>query len=214
MFLELYKSKDKAYHEKNAQEYLVDILLQKKLKGDDKTTTLTALRMEETLKEITPSMFYTFQYNAKDPVVLGKTSFVDCVPLILCTSVDKKTVCGINFNMLPNDVRASVLDIIYKAFESFYKDDVYGQKPGEVKLNSKFMGMLVNKLSLKNFLNVLKDKTGVDISKAYRQYNISGMSNVRLVEYDQWRHIPFLSFKDAVRGASLANIQAEVVSKK
>jgi hypothetical protein len=34
-----------------------------------------------------------------------------------------------------------------------------------------------------------------------------------MIEYDQWHYIPFLSFKDSVRGASLAALQAELIDK-
>ena len=35
--------------------------------------------------------------------------------------------------------------------------------------------------------------------------------NVRLIEYDEWIYIPYLSFKDSIRGSNLANIQRDVI---
>ena len=61
------------------------------------------------------------------------------------------------------------------------------------------------------FLSFMKAKTGVDLSKCVRTYNRSNIVNVRLIEYDEWGYIPYLSFKDSVRGANLANIQRDVI---
>ena len=63
----------------------------------------------------------------------------------------------------------------------------------------------------KGFIGLLDSKLNISISSAYRTYKASDVKNVRLLEYDEWKYIPFLVFKDAIRGASLAKVQKEMI---
>ena len=54
--------------------------------------------------------------------------------------------------------------------------------------------------------------TGLKISNCYRTYKEEFILNPRLIEYDMWKYIPFLTFNDAVRGIPLALLQQDLVN--
>lgn len=204
-FLDFYKSASKSAYEKIAFNTFVNDLLRDKKTGSAKSRTVTALDMEsKTPIRFIPSLFYTFLYiTPKMQSLDKKDGFIDAVPLIFCTSNLGNKVAGINFNMIPTDVRAAVIDTIVNTDEEFYKS-----ASGEYQINEKLAKVLISKPSI--FLSVIQDTTGYDISSAFRQYNTEYIQNVRMIEYDQWEYIPFLVFKDDIRGINLASMQKEM----
>jgi hypothetical protein len=45
-------------------------------------------------------------------------------------------------------------------------------------------------------------------------YDKSKIRNPRMIEFDVWKYIPCLVFKDAIRGANLVDIQREIIANK
>ena len=125
------------------------------------------------------------------------------------SSLDK-FITGINFNFIPNDIRARVMDLITESQQKFY-DEMETTNIKDVRVNTPLGSLLISENGVSAFLSFIKAKTGVDLSKCVRIYNRSNIVNVRLIEYDEWGYIPYLSFKDSVRGANLANIQRDVI---
>lgn len=214
MFVELYRSVSKADYERSAFNYLVKDKLDAIFSYSNKSKQLTAMEMESSLKTaFIPSMIYTFSYETNMQDKIGKYSFYDIVPVILCTSNDGQLVTGLNFNFLPTDIRALVLDIIYNAFKTFYDKDVdKAVERGEAAINESFAQFLIPDKGI-SFLNLLNNKLGIKITDAYRTYRREDIKNIRLVEFDEWKYIPFLVFKDAVRGASLAKVQKDIIDE-
>ena len=199
----------KGLHEgkdKEAYNLIVKDLLQNNLTGIDKQRTLLGYNMESTaMTRFVPSMFYVFMYNnpSKDDA-----SFYDRVPLIFCTGFSGKTVTGINFNYLPNDVRAMIIDKILDSYPNFYKEEHLSG--GGFKLNEKLAtGLIGGATSV--LVKMLKDICKVDVSSAIRTYNTQCIIKTRMLEYDMWSAIPMLSFKDAVRGINLAKAQIDTI---
>jgi len=211
-YLEDYnKSKGKA-SETAAFNCLVNDLLRDNLMGDEKQRELTGLDMEKLAPtNFIPSMFYIFAYFNGEKSVLGDASFYDMVPLILCTSFDSKNVTGINFNYVPNDVRAAFLDIITGSYPSFYEHDMFDDG---FKVNEKLGGKLVDRKNLTSVLDLMKDRLGVDLNKCIRTYNRKNILKSRMIEMDMWKYIPFLTFKDSVRGINLAKVQHALIEDK
>lgn len=211
--MDKYKScSDVNQMEKEAFDFLVTGLLSKNLKGKNKQRTITAHNMEETIgNQIVPSLFYMIMYAKNDvPEKIGDDEFYDVCPLILCLSVNDKNVTGINFNFIPNILRAVILDIIEESNINFY-NTVSVSNVDEIQINKALAVILSSKNGAFNFIQYIKSKTGIDISSAIRTYNKSNIVNVRLIEYDEWGYIPYLTFTDSVRGADLAKIQATVI---
>lgn len=178
--------------------------------GEQKIIELSGMNMEEKLGgEMLPSLFYTFQYASPFSEQEGALVFKDVLPLIMCVWNEGDKVGGINFNMLPNNVRAMLLDIIYGTNPTFYDNDVYNGS----MINEPFANALVNPESRKNVLLAMSDKTGVNIGSALRVYSKQFIANMRYIEYDMWKYIPFLNYTEGVRGASLADIQKSLLAK-
>jgi hypothetical protein len=211
-YLETYMKSNKGQMEKEAFDFLVTDLLAKNLRGNDKQRTLTAHNMEDMLKnQFVPSMFYLIMYAKSDkPETIGHNDFYDVCSLIFCTGVNDKFITGINFNFIPNDIRARVMDLITERQQKFY-DEMETTNSKDVRANTPLGSLLISENGVSAFLSFMKAKTGVDLSKCVRTYNRSNIVNVRLIEYDEWGYIPYLSFKDSVRGANLANIQRDVI---
>ena len=61
------------------------------------------------------------------------------------------------------------------------------------------------------FIKAIENETGLNVSGAVRTYNIKNIKKPRMIEYDAWKYVPALSFKDAIRGAGLAELQADMI---
>lgn len=198
----IYKGKDK-----EAFNLIIKDLLQNDAKGTSKQRSLTGYDMESgAMTTFVPSMFYVFMYNNPEK---DDPSFYDRVPMILCTGFGGGVVSGINFNYLPNDVRALILDTIIESYPNFYNES--NLSGGDFKLNTKFAaGLLGGGVSA--MVKALSVKAKTDISSAIRTYKLKNVIKTRMLEYDMWNYIPFLSFKDAVRGVNLAKAQIDTVT--
>lgn len=213
MFTEIYKDSKLQSMAEQATENLVQLLLVDNKRGSGKTNELTGMDMESTFNyTVLPSMIYTFLYDSPDAEKMDETNFKDHLPVILCTSFDGRYVTGLNFNLIPNDIRANILDIIYNAFSNFYEDSLNDAvSKNKAVLNEKFAVLLMNDRQRADFMKILDAKLGMNISNAYRVYDVKYIRNIRLIEYDNWKYVPFLSFKDSVRGAGLATLQRKMI---
>lgn len=210
-FSNLYKGGDRKGYENQALEYLVGDLLDRKLTGVTKSKQLSAMDMESSAPDIfVPSMFYTFMYTSPNSENAGKFEFKDRVPLILCTSNESGYVTGLNFNMIPSNIRAVILDMIVDSNKDFYENKIYSS--GNFIVNQAFANSLINETSRTEILNIFNRGTGIKVSNSFRVYDKSYIMNPRLIEYDTWKYIPFLNFKDAVRGVELGKLQVEMIS--
>lgn len=199
---------DKRALEKLAFEYLVTDTLDKNLKGPSKSKQVTGMDMESLAKTIYPTMVYTFKYNSEHIDKEGKYEFRDYVPVIFCMNIDKDYIYGINFNLLPNDVRGRLLDVIAKSNPRFYSYGIYNEG---LQLSDALMANLIDENKRKDLLRVFDGLCGVPVSKAYRRYKKEFIENPRLIEYDVWSYIPYLVFTDSIRGANLAVIQKSMI---
>ena len=212
-YLSDYNGPDRSRKEKEAFDVLVTDLMSHNLTGPTKSKELTAQDMESHMvTNFMPTMFYIFMYVRQQPEKMKKTEFYDVCPMILCTSVDTKTVTGINFNIIPNNIRAVFLDIVTGDYQQFY-NEMRITSPDRMVVNNKLGSILTSEKGLSYIIAYINAKTGVDLSSAIRKYDRSCIIKTRMIEYDQWHYIPFLSFKDSVRGASLAALQAELIDK-
>jgi hypothetical protein len=212
-YLSDYNSGDRSKKEKDAFDVLVTDLMSSNLTGQTKSKELTAQDMESHMAtNFMPTMFYIFMYVRQQPEKMKNAEFYDVCPMILCTSVDAKTVTGINFNIIPNNIRAVFLDIVTGDYQQFY-NEMRITSPDRMVVNNKLGSILTSEKGLSYIIAYINAKTGVDLSSAIRKYDRSCIIKTRMIEYDQWHYIPFLSFKDSVRGVSLAALQAELIDK-
>ena len=206
-FFEEYKSNIHNGKDNEAFSLIIKDLLQNNATGHNKQRSLTGYDMESrAMTKFVPSMFYVFMYDNPN---VDDSSFYDRVPVILCTGFTENTVTGINFNYLPNDVRALIIDVILDSYPDFYTEN--NLSGDGFKLNEKFaVGLIGGGTSA--FLKVFSNKTKIDVSSAVRTYNTKFIIKTRMLEYDMWSYIPALSFKDAVRGINLIKAQIDIVN--
>jgi hypothetical protein len=199
-----------------ATKVLVDYTLGTPKYGADKSVELTAMDFEKDfITDFLPSMIYTFMYDSKIKESINGTEFIDRVPLLLCCTNVGGYISGINFNFLPNDIRASLLDEIYYAYKDFYTNTLSDAVTnGTSTFNKEFASFLIDEKTRQAFFKLMESKIGYPISAAYRKYNKEYIKNPRLVEFDVWKYIPCLVFKDAVRGVNLVDFQREIITNK
>lgn len=202
------RNKHKASQSQLAFNYIITDLLQKNLTGDDKIRTLTGNNMENSSpSQFVPSMIYAMLYiSPKEESKLNNKAFYDRVPIFLCLSCDFNFVTGLNFNFMPNDVRAKVLDLI--SGDNVVSDNI-DAGTDQFRINEK-LGKSLMAGNVTTIINILREQTGVDVSMCVRKYARRNVIKSRLIEYDMWEYIPYLNFKDAVRGINLAVVQTEI----
>ncbi len=214
MFVEFYKeNRGNIDVLEQAKRVLIGDTLSKPLLGSEKLTDIESSDMESKISEpFIPSLFYTFKYVAETDVIAG-ISAVDYIPIMLCFKKSGKYVEGINFNLLPNEMRAVMLDAINNSFDGYYTGmGLDAAQRGEISINERFGNILVSDSGKMQFMRYFESKCGVPITKAYRKYNISHISSMRMLEYGNYKYIPLLYFDDAVRGASISRLQDAVIS--
>lgn len=215
MFKEFFKD-DFEHSSKIANKVLVDYTLGTPKYGADKTVEMTAMDFEKDLmSDFLPSMIYTFMYDSKIKETINGIEFIDRVPLLLCCTNVSGYISGINFNFLPNDIRASLLDEIYYAYEDFYTNKLSDAVTNGTSIfNKEFASFLIDEKTRQAFFKLMESKIDYPISTAYRKYNKECIKKPRLVEFDIWKYIPCLVFKDAVRGINLVDFQREIITNK
>lgn len=165
-----------------AYTYLVDYALSRKRRGRDKLETEFDLDMESSQPAVfVPGMIYTFMYVRPDEQVISDVRFTDVVPLVMVTArPDPAYMEGLNFNLIPPDFRAAVLDAVNETNPDFY-DNV--ENDG-FAVNDVLSGTLADPVRRGMFMKSINYRLSADITSACRRYQVSKCVDVRLVEYD------------------------------
>ena len=216
MFIEFYKkNKDNKAMQDYARKKLLDNLLATPKYKEDKMIDLGDTDMESIVPvQFTPSLFYTFRYESDSDSVYG-LEFKDLIPLVLVAKKSASKIEGINFNLLPMDVRAVILNTINKSYGGYYTGEgLNDAQSGKLAINNNFAALLLDTKSRMAFLNYLEEKMGVPITAAYRSYSIKHIKFPRMIEYCDYKYIPLLCFEDSVRGEKLDKIQQEVIKHR
>ncbi len=182
-----------------AEKYLVKDLLDNNLIGTNKIFELDGIDIESNISgKIIPSMIYTFIYDYKKD--FDGLSFGDNFPLILCIGVvvvnrngiKNINIKAINLNLMPLEEKIKFIDLLVNLDKDFFES---GFLNNEI-ISNKLFSILNNVNSIKNFSNIL----GFDISKYIRLYKVHQCKNIRLIEYNLWKYIPFYSHKIDING--------------
>lgn len=181
-----------------------------KNKSEDNPFKLKESAISKQSKKIIPGKIYTFTY---DPLYKDSLAYYDTRPIVLLQSTSvagtgNNLVSGINLNFLPEKIKISILDQFFRLFKKEIQKDE--EKIWENKLSyiigaiNFFTQWLQTKLIFERHPNV-------NFSFAYRNYITDRMSNLRIIEYDDWAILPFLESKEIV-GASLYEIYTEYMN--
>lgn len=213
-FYKFFLDSDKALNEDKAFQYLVTN------KFDITPTSPKNLAkeidwysMQEALnyQDFIPGMFYTFKYTSKVPVISGKSEFIDEIPLSLCIGKTQDSMLGFNFNLILNDTRAHILDKLYEYDKEFFEKTLpEALKKKQPVVSQELLKLFVDKGKRNAFINWMNINFKIPSeSFAYRRYDKRFIENVHLIDYWEWKWIPFLNFDKSVRGKSLREIQLD-----
>lgn len=181
-----------------------------KLRGPEK-----AIQIDETDQESllikknggfpVPGMIYTFLYGGPEVKVLNK-SYSDIVPIVFCLRTERTTFSGINLNTLPYQARISFLQSFYDSFRDFLESEADTlAENNKLALNYRFLkfaGMGRGKKMIEAF----NKSTSENFSFGYRKYSFQKIKNLRMIEYAEWKYIPFYEPKDAFRKLSYSEL--------
>lgn len=185
-------------------KYLIDNKRNLEKFTDLESTDTEGLLIEKNGGTPLPGFIYTFIYKSgfKEKLQDKNTlfSFVDFAPLVFCFSVNLKGFSGINFNLLPPKDRLYFLQTYYKLYPKFFNnlDDVLYRedKPG---LNIEFTNAVAGGNGPK-LLELFSKKSNTNLKFAYRQYYFHSIKNLRMIEFNEWKYIPFYNPKHSIKG--------------
>ena len=194
------------------QDIITDLMVRNK-KGEEKCKDLDEFDSESNMPGVLiPGNIYIFTYNAQGPVIYEVAGekpieFYDSVPLVLITSNTKTTVRGINLNLCNYGLKTLILNIFYNLDPSFFEGDA--QKLAtkkQVVLSQKILTFLAKgnaEATLNAYLKKMYNINSYDI--IFRNYNVSNIKKIRMIEPWQWKILPNLDYD--------GNIKKEVLDK-
>lgn len=165
---------------------------------------ISSVQKYKKLHKIIPGCIYCFIYKAMNPTtyIIGnqKLQYFDKLPVLYVIKETPNTITGINLNFCNRDLRVAILNMIYNMDEDFFFNN------SDIK-NEVDNGKIITSNSINKFL--LNDNTCIQqimykLNKTYnipnnpnifiRTYSKSLIRNIRMIEYWQWKHIPFLNY--------------------
>jgi hypothetical protein len=188
------------------------------LKGQKKLIEIDSTDQESVLNKkmppAFPGMIYTFiNINEQNLAQItnaatGKTvQFHDFTPILFCTSFNPlhNNIKGLNLNILPKDARLRFLEAYYQYYKNFFKDVELKTEYGKEALNKKYVIASIigrNPVLFKKF----NSDYGAKFEFAYRSYKLENLRNYRMLEYEEWKYIPFYDAKIAFKNVNLEMI--------
>ena len=194
------------------QDIITDLMVRNK-KGEEKCKDLDEFDSESNMPGVLiPGNIYIFTYNAHSPVIYevageNPIEFYDSVPLVLITSNTKTAVRGINLNLCNYGLKTLILNIFYNLDPSFFEGDA--QKLATKKqavLSQKILTFLAKgnaEATLNAYLKKMYNINSYDM--IFRNYNVSNIKKIRMIEPWQWKILPNLDYA--------GNIKKEVLDK-
>lgn len=167
--------------------------------------------IEHTLKSnyFVPGFLYTWTYEAAkndedDFVIISSTTNPNAKikiseaqkkgsPIVLCLNSDNKEyVMGLDLTLFPPEVSAIILDVIVSLDPKYFENLNYESwKENSQYLPNNLIKFFMQKGSISQFANFVKNKYSIDISKTIRNYKIKNIKNPLLVEFWAWKYVPF-----------------------
>ena len=120
-------------------------------------------------------------------------------------NIDRGSFTGINLNTLPPDARLSFLGSFYDTFYDFFKNVESLTENNKEAFNKRFIS-LIKSGGGQSLLKVFNRENGANYNFGYRKYLIEKVDRFRMVEYSEWKFIPFYEPKDAFRKLNQADL--------
>jgi len=207
-----------------AYERLFTNYLQLKLKNEKKLIDIESTNQEAIILKLGvafPGMIYTF-INSNDKLLEqltgprgGTYEFHDFTPILFCTSYNPihKLIKGLNLTMLPNEDRLKFLQAFWEHYKPFFERVEEKTEYQKEALNKKYIVASIigqNPALLERFNKRYNSK----FQFAYRSYKLENLRDYRMIEYEEWRYIPFYNAKNAFKKLSVEKIHQLYKSTK
>ena len=195
---------------------LFENYLKNDLEGSKKLIEIDSTDQESVLNKLAKGrpfegMIYTFIHtNNKNLVELenyktGKTvEFHDFTPILFCTSFnpEKALVKGLNLNMLPKLERMKFLQAFYEVYKDFFDRVEEQTEYDKLAVNKEYR---VSALSGKNpkLFEFFNRSQNALFNFAYRSYDLRNIRKLRMIEYAEWKYVPFFDARISFRKANL-----------
>ena len=183
------------------EKYIIQNLKGEKKLFEIDSTDQESLVMKRNGGYPIPGFVYTFLYKGPDMVVEiknKKVEYTDLVPLVFCMNNDRGNFSGINLNTLPPDVRLRFLGSFYETFIDFFANVEELTENNKEAFNKRFISFMKSGGG-QTMIKLFNKKNGANFNFGYRKYLIEKVDRFRMVEYSEWKFIPFYEPKDAFR---------------
>ena len=202
-----------------AYKRLFENYLQLNLKGHDKMVSIESTDQESLLNlfrrnQPYEGMIYTFIHlnqtnlNEIQNLKTGKLlQFHDFTPIVFCTSFNapQKLLKGLNLNMLPCEARLKFLEAYYNFYKKFLKDIEELTEYNKIALNYNYHIAAATGKNPNIFKRFNHDQNAI-FEFAYRSYDMRNLKQFRMIEYEEWKFIPFFDAKQSFKKANLEMI--------
>jgi hypothetical protein len=185
------------------------------LKGDEKKIEIEDTDQESIIVSKgggfpIPGIIYTFLYTGENAYLenfpKNPKEYTDLVPLVFCLGFERESFSGINLNLLPSNIRLQLLQSFYESFQDFLgrESEVLAQND-RLAMNKRFLAYIKSGKA-QEMIRLFSIRNKANFNFGYRKYLISKVKNLRMVEYPEWKYIPFYEPKDAFRKLNLGEI--------
>jgi hypothetical protein len=202
-----------------AYQYLYENYLKLDLKGDKKLIEIDSTNQESLVKQFNfgvpiPGMIYTF-YHLNDKIIDILTNlknnkefeYHDIAPILFCISSNilTKTIKGINMNLLPPDERLKFFECFYHKYQEFFKDVEKFTQNNVNAINKKYLVLTLSGQGQSMITEFNKSQHAI-FDYGYRSYHLNNIRKLRMIEFVEWKFIPFLVPKEAFKKINLDTI--------
>jgi hypothetical protein len=196
-----------------AYSILFEKYIVKNLKGEAKLTEIDSTDQESVIGSKNggypiPGFVYTFIYQGPNVIVelqKGNKEYTDFVPLTFCMNQDRGTFSGINLNLLPPEARLQFLDSFFLTFKDFLNNVEKLTENNKEAINKRFVDFMKSGGG-QTMIKLFNSKNAANFNFAYRKYSFPKINKFRMVEYSEWKFIPFYEPKNAFRKMNQAQL--------
>jgi hypothetical protein len=199
--------------EKIAYERLFENYLKLDIKESKKLIDIESTDQESILKSKNgglpfEGMIYTFIHlNNENLAVLKNLTtnrdvvFHDFTPILFCSSVDrsKHIIKGLNLNILPKSERLKFLQVFYESYKDFF-EDVEKQlfHMDDIAINEEYRLTALAGKNPQLFLYFSRKQHAL-FNYAFRSYELKNIRKLRMLEFEEWKYIPFFEAKESFK---------------
>ena len=157
---------------------------------------------------------YIFTYKSKSQTKYSYKGedvyFSDSMPVVLIIGETATTIKGINLNFCNKGLKTLILNMITNLDEEFYFGGLAEKMAynKQAPISKNVYTFVSNDNAEEKIINELERAyPGIDYKSIFRNYAVSQIDNIRLIEPWQWKQIPFLNYDSFDKGDTLKAIQ-------